>query len=96
MLAWAVERWVLAQSLAVALQKWRRGQDRFFIARDQDGYQIVKDHPSNNYLVFDRPRIWSSLQLLSDLQLVRMDGALAITPLGRSVRDQALHVVSRG
>lgn len=94
LLAWSVERWVLAQSLAVALQKWRRGQDRFFIVRDQDGYRIVKDHPSNNYLVFDRPRIWSSLQLLSDLQLVRMDGPLTTTTTGRNVRDQALHLMS--
>lgn len=96
LLAWGVERWVLAQSLAVALQKWRRGQDRFFIVRDQDGYRIVKDHPSNNYLVFDRPRIWSSLQLLSDLQLVRLNGPLSTTSAGRSVRDQALHLMSGG
>lgn len=92
LVSWGLERWVLAQSLAIALQKWRRGEDRFFIARDQDGYQIVKDHPSSNYLVFDRPRIWSSLQLLRDLQLVRMEGALITTALGEDICSRALDV----
>ena len=63
-------------------------------SRPQRGDAPAELNSPQNYLVFDRPRIWSSLQLLSDLQLVRMDGPLTTTTTGRSVRDQALDLIS--
>ncbi|HLB37177.1 MAG TPA: hypothetical protein VJL31_11450 [Gemmatimonadales bacterium] len=87
----AVEQWVLAQSLRVALEKWAANQDRFFIARDADGYRIVRSQEPR-YLAYDPPRIDSCLQILADLRLVtRHGGGYMTTQTGETLRNDALN-----
>ncbi len=86
-----VEQWVLAQSLRVALEKWSHKQDRFFIARDHDGYRVVQPQDSKSYLSYDPPRIDSSLEILQDLRLVeREKEGFVLTSHGQELRREAL------
>jgi hypothetical protein len=91
-LAWCTEHWALAQSLRVALEKWTRDDYRYFIARDEDGYRIVQPQEPKANLVFDPPRVESSLALLYDLGLLEGsdEGGYIITPAGLGVLEDAL------
>lgn len=90
LVAHIVERWVLGQSLRVALGKWADGQDRFFVARDEDGYRIVRKQDPHQYLAYDPPRIDSSIEVLEDLALLERDNGLRLTSLGEALREEAL------
>ncbi len=61
---------VLTRSLHVALDKWAAKHDRFFLARDENGYRIVRDQAPDAYLTDDRPRIAAAYSLMADLGLV--------------------------
>jgi hypothetical protein len=87
-LAWCAEHLCITQSLRVALQKLP--QDRYFIARDEDGYRIVQPQKPSANLVFDPPRVASSLSLMSDLGLVRAEENYEITSAGESLLERAL------
>jgi hypothetical protein len=85
------ERWVLSQSLRVALEKWSSNQDRFFIARDAQGYRIVRGQNTGAYLTYDPPRIDSSLHILNDLRLVESEGqGLVLTSDGERIREEGI------
>lgn len=88
-----MEQWVLAQSLRVALEKWASNEDRFFVARDAEGYRIVRPRDMRAYLTYDPPRIDSSLQILQDLGLISWDwdeGGYFLTDMGAQLRDEGI------
>jgi hypothetical protein len=91
-LAWSTEHMALAQSLRVALEKWTRDDYRYFIARDEDGYRIVQPQEPRANLVFDPPRVASSLSLLYDLGLLDQadPSGYTISPDGLAVLEDAL------
>jgi hypothetical protein len=87
-LAWCAEHLCITQSLRVALEKLP--QDRYFIARDEDGYRIVQPQKPSANLVFDPPRVASSLSLMTDLGLVRAEENYEITSAGEALLERAL------
>lgn len=80
-----LNRFVLERSLAIAVSK---GADRFFIARDVDGFHLVKNQDSSTYLSYDGPRFVSGTDVLADLGFVQKNGRLQITDAGRKALDR--------
>ncbi len=79
-----VEVYVLSQSLQVALEKFARGEVRFFIARGGKGFQVVRHEDPRSRLEYDRPRLEGAYRLLQGLGLVDLDAGYKITDAGRS------------
>jgi hypothetical protein len=82
-LQWAVENYVLKQATRVAIQKLP--DYRFFIIRDEEGYRLVKRQNPRSYLSYDSSRIGSAFELMTDLKLVEINGAITLTATGRKV-----------
>jgi hypothetical protein len=88
-LAWITTSCVLAQSLEVATAKLRRGEFRYFVVRDDNGYQRVRRQRPNSFLIYDGTRIRSGYYLLEDLDLVSLNSGLRITRAGKSVLERS-------
>jgi hypothetical protein len=90
-LQWAIENYVLKQATRVAIQKLP--DYRFFIIRDEEGYRLVKRQDPRSYLSYDSSRIGSAFELMTDLRLVEINGAITLTATGRKVlqRLRAFH-----
>jgi hypothetical protein len=82
-LQWAIENYVLKQATRVAIQKLP--DYRFFIIRDEEGYRLVKRQDPQSYLSYDSSRIGSAFELMADLKLVELNGAITLTATGRKV-----------
>ena len=82
-LQWIVENYVLKQSTRVAIQKLP--DYRFFIVRDEEGYRLVKRQNPQSYLSYDSSRIGSAFELMADLKLIDMNGAITLTATGRKI-----------
>lgn len=81
-LAWLVTTCVLSQAVQVATAKLRRGQFRYFVLRDEDGYRLVRRQRMGSYLIFDGGRIRSGYRLLRGLRLVTTSHGINITRHG--------------
>ena len=92
-----VEVYVLSQSLRVALEKFARGEYRFFIARDQDGFRIVRKENAAGHLGYDQPRLQGAYSLLQGLGLIDLDAGYEITAAGENLLKelQGYHTESR-
>jgi len=82
-LQWAVENYVLKQATRVATQKLP--DYRFFIIRDEVGYRLVKRQGPRSYLSYDSSRIGSAFELMTDLKLMEINGAITLTAAGLKV-----------
>ena len=80
-----VEVYVLSQSLRVALEKFARGEYRFFIAQDQDGFRIVREENPARHLGYDQPRLQGAYRLLQGLGLIDLDAGYEITAAGEAL-----------
>jgi hypothetical protein len=85
---WIITTCVLAQSVQVATAKLRRGEFRYFVVRDGDGYRLVKTQSPASYLIYDGSRIEAGYQLLQELSLVTRNDGLRILAEGREVMDR--------
>ena len=92
-----VEVYVLSQSLRVALEKFARGEYRFFIARDQDGFRIVRNENPVGHLGYDQPRLQGAYSLLQGLGLIDLDAGYEITAAGENLLKElkSYHAESR-
>ena len=89
-LAWLIECCVLSQSMAVALEKLARGDYRFFILREDDGFRVVRPQDPDAYLAFDASRLGAAFSLLTDLCLVDDNEGYRLTPAGRATLRRIL------
>jgi hypothetical protein len=87
-LHWIVRDLVIGQSLKVALSK---PGDRFFLARDEAGYRVVRGGGVGSDFSYDASRIDAAFSLMRDLQLaVPGDGRLDLTSEGDKLRRELL------
>lgn len=95
-LIWVLENYVLKQSTRIAIQKLP--DYRYFIARDEDGYRLVKHQNPRSYLSYDSSRIGSAFELMADLRLISMNGSITLTATGRRVllRLREFHLKANG
>ena len=83
-----VEVYVLSQSLRVALEKFARGEYRFFIARDQEGFRIVRNEDPRGHLGYDQPRLQGAYRLLEGLGLIDLGDGYAVTLAGETLLEE--------
>jgi hypothetical protein len=85
---WLIEGCVIGQANRVAFDKLSQG-DRFFIKRDDSGYRLAESLSDRaSYFNFDADRLLGATRLLVDLELLKWNERITITPAGRRLKTK--------
>ncbi len=93
LLSWMLRDLVIGQSLRVAL---RKPGDRFFLARDEEGFRVIRESSVRSDFEYDASRIKAALRLMRDLALANLEnGSLRLTAEGNRLCAELLDFHAR-